>query len=106
MLGDILLCALAAAGALFAAWCLGGWLLLPNDATVTLYAAKNGASLEKAARCRKWLAASGLVKGRFVIVDCGLDADGRKLAEIICGEDESALLCAREYLPEILKVEL
>jgi len=107
MFAQILLCALAAAGALFAVWCLGGWLLLPGEDTVTLYPAKNGAGrLEKAARCHAWLAETGLVRGRFVIVDCGLDGDGRALADTLCGEDENVLLCTREELPAILEMEL
>jgi hypothetical protein len=107
MFAQILLCALAAAGVLTLAWCLGGRLLLPCEDTLTLYPAKNGAGrLEKAARCHEWLTKTGLLAGRFVIVDYGLDEDGKRIADTLCGESESVLVCTPEELPTILKMEL
>ena len=91
MFGTLLLSAAAAAGILLVIWCVVGALLLPlagrkAPATVLLPASGDGARLEHDVRGFQWLCDSGLVCGSVVVVDCGLDAQGRALAERLARE--------------------
>ena len=67
-------------------------------------AASGGAeSLERMVRGLLWLNESGEARGRVVIADCGLEAESRKLAELLAKDSGSVTVCAPRDLPLMLE---
>ena len=106
MLKQIVIWILAADGALLVLWCLFGRLLLPQTETVTLLPLSGEAGgAEQALRCRKWLEDSGLVRGRLLLVDCGLSQTGKKTVELLLRGRPEIQFCAEAELPRLWKRE-
>jgi len=84
---EILLAFLIALGIAILLWCLTGLILLPvfGAQMVTLcYARDDAPLLEQQVRAYGWLRDGKLSGGRLLIVDLGLTAHGRTLAEKLC----------------------
>lgn len=84
MLWDILLVFLSAAGVVLLLWCFLGFLLRPvfTETMTTLFPAKDdGNGLEQCVRAYAWLREGRLSGGIFLIVDQGLNENGRKTAQ-------------------------
>ena len=87
MLIHTLVSFLIAAGVLLCLWCLFGWFLLPfgeKDLQLLLRVSGDAKHLERQVRALSWLKGSGLLKGRLVILDCGLNQDGQNLVYGLC----------------------
>ena len=62
---------------------LYSWILTPDSGDNTWTVVRSvgpGEGLEQRVRSLMWLRACGLLRGRVVVLDNGLDADGRQLA--------------------------
>ena len=67
-------------------------------------AASGGAEgLERMVRGLLWLNESGEAHGRVVIADCGLEAESRRLAELLAKDSGSVIVCAPHDLPFMLE---
>ncbi len=102
MFGTVLLCAAAAAGILLFFWCLIGVLLLPlsgrrNPMCAVFRAAGDAGSLEREVRAFEWLCHTGLVRGRILIVDCGLNETGLAVAKKLAST-AGAAVCTLQTL--------
>lgn len=102
MIGTFLLSAAAAAGILLVIWCVVGVLLLPlagrhAPAAALLPARGDGAKLEHDVRGFQWLCDSGFIHGSVIVIDCGLDAEGRALAQRLACEP-NVYFCAEPTL--------
>ena len=78
---------LVCGGVLLFLWCLLGALLLPAvgaDAVTLWHLRGREPALEKRVRGWLWLRRSGLLASTLVLVDCGLDGETRRLAELLC----------------------
>ncbi len=87
------------------AWCLFGLLLLPvfGAGTVTLcYCQGKGEELEQTVRAFGWLRDSKKTGGRLVLVDCGLDAEGLQLAQLLRKDHPWVDYCPRPALEDYL----
>ena len=100
LLAAVLTAALAALGC----WCRA-LMLLPlrsRHAVVVLPAAGDGAALEQEVRScllmRRW----GLLRRPIVLVDRGLDAEGRRLARTLTALAEGIVLCTPRELADRL----
>lgn len=102
-------CALAAVGIGLAVWLAVQLWLLPREdgsAWTVLPARGDGAALQEQVRAHSWLYENGLTRTRLLIVDNGLDAEGRKRAELLQrGYDTMVELCPAEQLAQRLGME-
>lgn len=81
---DVLICALASAGILFACWCVLGWLLLPafgEHAQFVLKYEGDAPTMEQDFRAFQWMHGSGILRGRLVVVDNGMSVEARTRCE-------------------------
>lgn len=106
MVGDMILCLLAACGVALVLWCMVGWALFPckGRRVILLYAAGEGETLEQELRAQRWLRKSGLLCGRAIVVDCGLTTRGAARAQRLCSGAEEEF-CSEAELPMLLKTE-
>ena len=76
---------LAAFGLVSLGWLALGTLLLPVDCpTQTVITGRGrGDGLEQSVKALLWLRRTGLWRGEVIIEDCGLDADGTALAQML-----------------------
>lgn len=100
MFVELLLGVLLAAGLALCVWCLIGWFLLPfgrsGSATILLHVQEEADGLEQELRTLSWLRGSGLLRAKIVIVDCGLNEDGRALALRLARENRAAFQQEKE----------
>lgn len=93
---------LSVIGLLSIGWLCFGHLLTPagNGRTVTVLPGRgDGEDLEQAVTGLLWLRGSGLLEGRILIVDCGLTAEGKAMAQALCRREPAVWTCQREELP-------
>jgi hypothetical protein len=100
--------ALTATGIAVVVWTARSLLLpLPKSRELELYtlvtASGGGRELEQLINGLHCLSDFGALPGQIVIADCGLDADGRKTAELITRDNGSLTLCTLAELSEILE---
>ena len=102
--------ALLLLGSLFALGCAVGRIVKkpPESAygaeLFMVVAASGGAeSLERMVRGLLWLNESGETRGRVIIADCGLEAESRKLAELLAKDSGRVTVCAPHELPLMLE---
>ena len=104
---EMVLALLAAVGLVFLLWMLVVRRLLPLSdkygIVVTVVRGKgNGEGLEQRVRELLWLRQSNLFRGNIVIVDCGLNEQGRALARLLCANTDEVFLCSAENLPQLI----
>ncbi len=106
MIGDMILCLLAACGVAMVLWCMIGWALFPckGRRVILLYAADDAEALEQTLRAQRWLRKSGLLRGRTIVVDCGLTPQGAARAQRLCSSGGEEF-CGEAELPMLLKTE-
>ena len=66
-------------------------------------AAGDGAGLEQTVRGLLWLRGDDLIDYVVVIADCGLDEEGRRMAEVLCRGSGQVRLCAAAQVEQILR---
>ena len=104
---EVILAVLAAVGLMALGWLIFGRWLLPLGGTdagmwAVLNADGNGEGLEQAVHSLLWLRRCDLWRGRLVIVDRGLDEEGRRLARLLCANTDDIVLCDLEDLPALV----
>lgn len=104
---EVILAVLAAVGLMALAWLIFGRWLLPLGGSDTrmravLDASGDGAGLEQAVHSLLWLRRCDLWRGRLVIVDRGLDEEGRRLARLLSANTDDVVLCELKDLPELI----
>lgn len=96
---------LAGAGLFIFGWLLLGRLLAPigtkGPIWAVLPAAGGGEGLEHDLRGLLWLRASGMACLRVVIADCGLNDEGRALAQLLSRQEDVAV-CPAEQVGELV----
>lgn len=94
MVGEIVLCFLAALGGAGLLWLLGGRLLLPWRPGVcwVIAARGKGETLEHTLRGVLWLRRGELCPRAVLIADCGLDPEGAALAAALAEEHQGVCL--------------
>lgn len=105
MLWNILLCAGLAAAVLALLWLLCAQFLLPiraKNVWLVLVGRGSGETLEQDCRAYGMLKTAGALHRPLLLIDAGLNAEGRALAERLTTIDPAILLCEREELPRIL----
>ena len=70
--------------------------------TALLPARGNGEGLEEQLRALQELRREGGAFGRILVVDCGLSAEGRRLAGLLVRDRRWASLCVREEIGQYL----
>ena len=90
MLGEILICTLAAAGLLFFAWSLFAWLLLPlpDDTVTILCLTEQTEDLERQIRSFVFLKNSSILRGRLLVADLQQNEQVSALARRLCAEHD------------------
>jgi len=102
---EVLLSLLSVLGLVTLSWLLYGHILAPagGGRTCTLIPAVGGGEdLEQSVRGLLWLKSGGLLPGRVVIVDCGLDENGKALAAALLRREPTLELWAAEDLTETI----
>ena len=102
---ELFLDTLSVIGLLALGWFLFGRLLVPvgpGPVYAVIPARGGGEGLEQTVRGLLWLRGGELVGARIVVVDLGLDAEGRALAQHLCADAEQVCLCTAEELNEII----
>lgn len=107
MLSELLLVFCLAVVLVLVLWCLMGVLLLPvfgHEMVTFCYSKGGGTALEHRVRAYGWLRDGKLSGGRFVIVDCGLDARGLELAQTLQKRWEWVEYCPRPALEDYISL--
>lgn len=65
-------------------------------------AAGRGDELEQTIRDLLWLHSRDLYHGSILLVDCGLDEEGRALAHLLCANNREILLCTAEDAVDVM----
>ena len=87
MLWDLVIVFLSASGVVLVVWCLLGALLHPVfDADMVTYlpVRGDGGKVEQSVRAYALLRSGRLSGGKLVLLDCGLNQQGRQRAEAVC----------------------
>ena len=101
MTGNVMLVVLAAWGVLCLLWCGFGWLLSGGRGGCAVCMCRGGMQEELFIRRWRWLRSLGLVEGRLLAVDCGLEEPQRRwLARY-----RDVEICSLEELPDRLELE-
>ncbi|MPN18277.1 hypothetical protein SDC9_165637 [bioreactor metagenome] len=94
---QIILSLLAVFGLFCLGWLLFGRLLAPSGWTSPVFAViparGNGVSLEQTVKGLLWLRAGDLRRYTILIADCGLDADGRAVADFLAADHPGVAVC-------------
>ena len=99
---EIFLSLLTAFGLLSLGWLAFGRLLFPvggEGCWAVIPARGNGDGLEQAVTGMLWLRGGGLMRGPILLVDCGLDDEGRAVADALCLREPEISLCHITELP-------
>lgn len=104
---EILLSALAAVGLAFIVWLITVRRLLPlSDKYGIVFTVVRGVGsgdgLEQRVRELLWLRRWNLLRGNILVVDCGLNEDGRALARLLCANTDEVLLCDQAQFSEMI----
>lgn len=103
---EILIVFMAAVGVILVCWCLMGLLLSPvfgHNMLTLCFSEGDGGRLELQIRAYGWLRDGKISGGRFVIVDCGLDASGIHRAQLLQNNYDWVEYCPHEMLNEHLQ---
>ena len=87
---------------------LYGQMLRPHSARGTLtvvWGVGAGEELERRVRSLMWLQECGLLRCAVMVVDGGLNAEGRALAVRLAGRYPALTLCTRQELEQRIKEE-
>lgn len=98
---------LATLGLAFLLWLFAARrLLMPDDeygrAVAVVRGEGSGEGLEQRVRELLWLRNWSLFQSNIVIVDCGLNEQGRALAQLLCANTDDILLCSIEKLSQLI----
>ncbi len=97
---------LAGAGLFILGWLLLGRLLTPVGSKGPIFAvlpaAGRGDGLEHDLRGLLWLRGSEVARLRVVIADCGLNEEGRALAQALSRREADVTFCPAEQVGEVL----
>lgn len=104
---ELTLALLAAVGLLCLAWAFFGRLLTPAGAPgAPLYAVVtaqgDGQGLEYTVRSLAWLRGRDLARCSVILVDAGLDEEGRRVASYLMERWPGMRLCAPEELEKLV----
>ena len=106
---EILMALLAAMGAVSVGWLLFAHWLLPaggGEENVTVVPGRgDGVRLDRTIQSLLFLRRNGLYRGSIVILDDGLDEQGRAMARLLCANGVGLLLCSREELARMITKE-
>lgn len=88
MVAEILLFTLGAGGLLFILWAAFGYLVLPiSKCCVTVFPVSSETKeLERQVRAFAFLRNSCFIRGRLILLDCGIPADAMELVQRLCRE--------------------
>ncbi len=103
---EVILSLLAVVGLLTLAWLFFGHTLSPaggEKACVLVPGQGDGGELEQSVIGLLWLRDGGMMTGRVVIVDCGLNDSGKAVAATLCLREPGVDLCPVEKLPEYVR---
>lgn len=103
---EVILSLLAVAGLLSLSWLLLGMILLPagsEESLSVIPAEGDGEELEQAVRGFLWLRGGGLLRGRILIVDCGLNSAGRAVAAALCLREPGVEICQLNQIMVYIK---
>lgn len=104
---EMLLTLLAAVGMAFLLWLLVARRLLPfsdpHGQVYTLVRGRGGGEgVEQCVRELLWLRRWNLFRGGIVVVDCGLNEEGRALVRLLCANTDEVTFCDAEGLSQML----
>ncbi len=104
---EVLLAVLAAIGLMAVGWLAFGRLILPlgNEEARTfavVEARGDGGGLEQTVHGLLWLRRGDLWRYRIIIVDCGLEERGQKIARYLSRDHDQVVVCNREDLARLL----
>lgn len=108
MVLEIALVLLTLAGGCCIVCFLYSYMLRPYAALGTLavvWGVGKGDGLEQRVRSLMWLQSCGLLRCRPILVDCGLDEEGRAIAARLAERYPGLTLCARRELERRLREE-
>ncbi len=100
---EIILSLLAVMGLMSIGWLTFGHMLSPVGgrwACVVIPAHGNGENLEQAVTGMLWLRGGGLMEAPILMVDCGLNAEGKAVAAALCLREPEIGLCPLGELAE------
>lgn len=103
---EIVLSLLAVMGLMSIGWLAFGHLLAPaggRRACVVIPAHGDGGGLEQAVTGMLWLRGGGLMSAPILMVDCGLDAEGKAVAAALCLREPEIGLCPLGELAEYIR---
>ncbi len=92
---------LAVLGLMSLLWLCLGHLLTPAGGCrvlAVLPGRGDGEDLEQAVKGLLWLREGGLLEGRVLIADCGLDPAGKAIAMALCAQEPGVGLCTADEL--------
>ena len=99
---EVILSLLAVVGLLSLGWLLFGRTLSPaggEKVCLLVPGRGDGSDLEQAVTGLLWLRGGGMLGGRIVLVDCGLNSAGKSVAAALCLREPGIDLCPAEELP-------
>lgn len=104
---EILLAILAAVGLAGILWMLWARCLLPlggEDGRIAavVCGCGDGAGVEQSVRSLLRLRRCNLYHGLILILDCGLDEQGRALARLLCANSGEVMLCDESELSDLI----
>jgi len=106
---DIILTVLISAAVVAALWLIYGRLVTPVSAGkgerlfAAIYARGATPQLEKTVNGLLWLISTGKAHMELLIIDGGMDAESRKIAELLAQDHGEIRLCAPEDLPKLFR---
>ena len=102
---EVVLSLLAVFGLLGLGWLLLGHILAPVGGRfcAVIPGSGDGGALEQSVNGLLWLRGGNLVKCPLVIVDCGLNAQGKALAAALTLREPGITMCLAEELPRHLR---
>lgn len=104
---EVVMALLAALGLMAVGWLIFGRFVLPlgneDSRTFAVVEARgDGAGLEQTVHGLLWLRRGDVWRYRIVIVDCGLNDEGRGVARRLAADGGQLVLCERGQLADLL----
>ena len=97
---------LASVGLVSILWALLARRIVPassgEDVFAVVRGCGRGAELEQDVRDLLWLRNRDLYPGAILIVDCGLDEEGRALARLLCANTDEIRFCDAEEAARLI----
>lgn len=104
---EMLLTLLAAVGFASILWMFLEHRLVPGSGEesgvfTVVRGSGDGAELEQSIRSLLRLRREGLYRGTILVVDCGLDEEGKALARLLCANSEEIRFCTADELSQLI----